>query len=219
MTELDLSPWRMAAVALCEYACGYDHGRGKDDPVYREVCEGRDAGLARAHYSSCGDLGHWLAERLGVREKWVNRQSLGQYRVGMNVVELGYGCPISHDAPTGPEWPGPEPGDICEIWNGAAGQDAHVLVVLGQGSDANHLRTANYGSGGMSAAAFPGAKISDSSFSRHADGWYVGTRRLRRVIKLADLVRMSTAYPDLTGARLAGEVIDAVKYAKWTDGP
>jgi len=71
----------------------------------------------------------------------------------------------------------------------------------------------------MSASAYPGAKISDSSFTHHADGWYIGTRRLRRIIKLADLVKLSTVPPDLTGAKLSGEVIDAVKAAKWTDGP
>jgi len=215
----ELQPWADAAVALCEYACGYEHGRSKDDPVYQDVCEGRDAGMMRAHYSSCGDLGHWLAERLGVRESWVNRHSLGHYHVGMNVAELGLGCPISHDAPTGPEWVGPEAGDICEIWNGTVGQDAHVLVALGHGSDGNHLRTANYGAGGMNASAIMGAKISDSTFSHHPDGWYVGTRRLRRIIKLADLVRAATAPPDLTGAKLTGETIDAVKAAQWTDTP
>ena len=40
--ELTLDVWRAAAVALCEYACGYEAGRSKDDPVYREVTEGRD---------------------------------------------------------------------------------------------------------------------------------------------------------------------------------
>lgn len=219
MTERDPEPWRMAAVVLAEYACGYEHGRSKDDPVYLEVCEHRDTGMLRAHYSSCGDLGHWLAERLGVRESWVNRQSLGHYRVGMNVALLGFGCPASHDAPTGPDWTGPQPGDICEIWNTSTGYDAHVFVALGPGSDLNHLRTANYGAGGMSAASFPGAKISDSAFTHHPDGWYVGTRKLHRIISLADLAQLSKVPPDLTGAKSPGEVIDAVHAAKWTDGP
>jgi len=215
----DIGPWRDCAVALCEYACGYEHGRSKDEAVYQEVCEGRDVGMMRVHYSSCGDLGHWLAERLGVREKWVNRQSLGHYHVGMNVAELGLGCPISHDAPTDPEWSGPEAGDICEIWNGSLGQDAHVFVVLGPGSDAQHLRTANYGAGGMSSSNLPGALIANSKFEHRPGGWYVGSRRLHRIIKLSDLVSLSTVPPDLTGAKLTGEVIDAVKAAKWTDQP
>ncbi len=215
----DLSPWRDCAVALCEYACGYERGRGKSDGVYQEVCEGRDVGMMRVHYSSCGDLGHWLCERLGVRAQWVNRESLGHYHVGMNVTELGLGCPISKNAPTAADWSGPEIGDICEIWNGTMGQDAHVFVVLGPGSDAHHLRTANYGAGGMSSAEWPGCRISDSSFTHHADGWYVGTRRLHRILPLAELVSLSTALPDLTGAKLTGEIIDAVKAAKWTDQP
>lgn len=215
----DLSPWQAAAVALCEYACGYEHARSKDDPVYQEVCEGRDVGQMREDYSSCGDLGHWLAERLGVRAPWVNRQSLGLWRRGLNVYLLGLGCPISHDAPTGPEWAGPEAGDTCEIWNLPLGSDAHVFVALGPGSDAQHIRTANYGAGGMSASAFPGAKISDSLFTHHPDGWYVGARRLRRIIKLADLIQARAAPPNLAGAKLTGEVIDAVNAAQWTDAP
>ncbi len=206
----DLFLWRDAAVALCEYACGYEVGRSKDDPVYQDVCEHRDAGAARAHYSSCGDLGHWLAERLGVRDGWVNRASLGHYRVGMNVVNLGFGCPLSCEAPTGPEWAGPEAGDICEIWNLPMGTDAHVFVALGPGADAQHIRTANYGAGGMSAAALPGSKISNSEFTHHSNGWRIGSRKVHRILRLADLVAAVTAPPDLTGARVTGELADAL---------
>ncbi len=206
----DLSVWQDAAIALCEHACGAPHGIGKDDAPYPEVTEGRDVGMTRAHYSSCGDLPHWLLERLGVREKWVNRQSLGHYHVGLNIVELGLGCPISHAAPTEADWPGPGTGDICEIWNGAKGKDAHVFVCLGPGSDADHLRTANYGMGGMSAAAAPGAGISDSRLTHNPNGWYVGSRKLQRIIRFADAVTLSTAPPDLTGAKVAGELVDAL---------
>lgn len=206
----DLSVWQDAAVALCEYACGAPHGLSKDTPPYPEVTEGRDIGMSRARYSSCGDLPHWLLERLGLREAWINRHSLGHYHVGLNIAELGLGCPISHAAPTDPAWPGPGVGDICEIWNGIKGQDAHVFVVLGPGSDAQHLRTANYGMGGMSAAASPGAGISDSHFTHNANGWYVGSRKLQRIIRFADAVALATAVPDLTGAKVSGEILDAL---------
>lgn len=210
----DTSLHRDAAVALSEYACGYDKGRSKDDPVYAEVTEGRDVGAWRQHYSSCGDQGHWLLQRLGLREAWLNRASLGHYRVGLNVAELGLSCPIAHAPPADTAWR-PEPGDICEIWN--TGTDAHVFVCLGTGSDDGHIRTGNYGAGGMSAAAWPGANIADSPFVRYADGWYVGLahpRKLQRVIRIADAVPLITAQIDLTGAQVTGELIEALN-AKW----
>lgn len=212
----DIGAWQIAAVALCEFACGWDKGRGKDEPEYLAVVEHRDIPPNRAHYSSCGDQGHWLLERIGVREKWLNRASLGQYRVGMNVSLLGLACPIAHAPPTDPSW-APSPGDICEIWN--TGNDAHVFVVLDK-SDPGHIRTANFGAGGMSAASHPGAVIAQSPFVRSGNGWLVGAahpRRLQRVIKLADAVALSKVQPDFTGALLTGEVIDALK-AKW-DAP
>jgi hypothetical protein len=202
--------WQMAAIELCRFACNGDSGRGKDDPVYRDVTEGRDGPgpLQRREYSSCGDLPHWMLERLGIREKWVNRESLNQYHVGMNIVELGYGCPISHAAPTAADWAGPGPGDICEIWNGAQGQDAHVFVCLGPSDKVDgKLLTANYGAGGMSEALWPGARLSNSSFTHTEVGWYIGTRKLQRIIRLADYVPLITAQPDLTGAAIDGQAI------------
>lgn len=213
----DISLWQMAAVALCEFACGYEHGRGKDEPAYREVTEGRDVGMMRAHYSSCGDQGHWLLQRLGLAERWLNRSSLNQYGVGLNIARLGLGCPISHVAPTSADWAGPQPGDICLIWNSASGSDAHCFVCLGPGSDAGHIRTANYGAGGMSSAAFPGANIANSPFVHREDGWYVGLahpRKLQRTIKLGDAIALRKHQPNLTGAKLTGEVIDALG-ARW----
>lgn len=212
-TSVDLSVWRQAAVALCRYACGDDKGRGKDDLVYREVTEGRDGpgDLQRAAYSSCGDLAHWLLERLGVREKWVNRQSLGHYQIGSNVYDLGLGCSVSHPAPTASDWAGPEVGDICEIWNASKGQDAHVFVMLGSSEKAGgKLLTANFGAGGCSTALWPGARLSDSSLQHTAAGWYVGSRKMQRIIRLADYVQHITAQPNLTGAELPGEVTDAL---------
>lgn len=213
MAELYL--WQQAAVALAEYACGYDVGRGKDEPVYQEVAEHRDVKPMREHYSSCGDLGHWLLERLGLRERWLNRASLGQYRQGMNVAELGLLCPIAHPPPSDPHW-APNPGDVCEIWN--TGTDAHVFVVL-DGSTPGHLRTANYGAGGMKAAPWPGANIVQSPFVRMVNGWMVGAahpRKIQRVIRLVDAAALATAQPNLTGARVTGELIDALG-ARWSE--
>lgn len=209
----DLSLWRTAAVALCEYACGYAQGRDKDDPVYLEVVEHRDVPPDRAHYSSCGDQAWWLLYRLGLRKPWMNRKANGTYAPGMNVADLT-GCPVHIVGPTAPNY-APLPGDILEIWSAADTHDAHVCISLGL-TDPGHLRTANYGAGGMNAAASPGANIAQSPYLHTPNGWLIGTskRRLQRVIPLANVVPLLTVAPDLTGARVAGEVIDALQ-ATW----
>lgn len=207
----DISLWQMAAVALCEDACGYSAGLSKTAPKYLEVVERRDLPAIYTRYSSCGDLGNWLLERLGLTEKWLNRATLGHYVTGANVARLGLGCPIAHAPPSDPNYK-PGPGDICEVWN--TGYDAHVFVCLGPGSDERHIRTANYGASGMSAASFPGANIADSQFLKRADGWHVGLshpRKLQRVIKLADAIALAKVPPNLAGARLPGEVLDALQ--------
>lgn len=223
--------------AICAQAyrlCGVDNGmapppggviNGLDKlaALYIETTERRDGPTAaqRATYSSCGDLCHRIAELIGVRAPWVNRASLGQYQVGMNIARL--------------ERPGSVPivpvpaGSICLIWNHASGGDAHAFVALGPGSDAVHLRTANYGAGGMSSATKPGCSIADSPFvaemrdvtdpaSRavlgHAPtGRYLvgGSRRvLRFVVTPEQLSRLITARINLTGCQVTGELVDAL---------
>lgn len=195
---MNVGALRFAAVALAEYACGRA-GRSKDDPVYTEVTEGRDSPPNRRSYSSCGDLGHWLLYRLGCREKWVNREAApGGYRSTLNVSLLA----AHGEAPGGSEWE-PAPGDVLIIANQwPSGKDAHVCVWLGDG------RVANYGAGGMSAAATPGANVTTPALSYHGGGWHLGTRRVQRYVSLERVPL--TAKPDLSGAELTGEVIDAL---------
>lgn len=220
MIEIELYPWQACAVALCEHACGYEHGRDKGESVYIEVTEHRDGpGLKqREGYSSCGDLAWWLLYRLGLRKPWMNRAANSTYNIGMNVADLT-GCPVVESGPFSSDY-SPQPGDILEIWNSPTTRDAHVCVVLAPAKD-GILRTANYGAGGMNASLHPGANIADSAYVRSGDHWLIGKqkRRLQRVIPLAAMVPLFTALPDLTGAKLPGEIIDAVKAAKWTDGP
>jgi hypothetical protein len=208
VTHAALDIWANAADALCGYACGWDDGRGKDDPVYAAVTEGRDVPPNRAHYSSCGDLAHWLLERLGVREPWVNRASLGHYVVGANVWELA-SCPV-HIVP-GQDYM-PAPGDILEIWNTPIGSDAHVCVALSVPVE-GQIRLANYGVGGMLAVAWPGAHIADSPWRPSTAGHYIGTRRLQRVVQLASIIPLSSAPVDLSGAIVTPELTAALKGA------
>lgn len=209
----DMSLWQMAAVGLVEFACGTSsEGRDKDDPVYQQVVEGRDVAPYRAKYSSCGDLAWWLLWRLGLDLPWMNRAANRTYNVGMNVSDLA-GCPIHISSPFLADW-APEPGDILEIWNTASGSDAHVCVYLGPSSTPGHARIGNYGAGGMNAAAWPGANISDTALTWTGGAWILGHRKVQRQIRLADAVRLATKPPDLTGASFTGELLDAL-HAKW----
>lgn len=212
MPDLTLDVWRAAAVALCEHACGGVTGRSKDDPVYKGVTEDRDGpGPAqRAKYSSCGDLAHWLYSRLGIREAWINRTSdgvFGLWTPGANVSLLwGKNCPIDQVPPDDPKWV-PDPGDVVLIWN--TGFDAHVMVSLGL--DGGSLRTANYGAGGMSPLASPGARIASKPLT-HAHGRpFYGTRQIQRYLPLAEAIKRISVKPDLTGAALNGEQVDAIE--------
>jgi len=209
--DLTLDVWRAAAVALCEHACGRDVGRTKDDAVYLEVTEKRDGPgpEQRRRYSSCGDLAHWLYKRLGVREEWLNRTddgAFGPWRPGANISRLwGGACPFDQVPPNDAAWM-PEAGDVVLIWN--TGVDAHVMVALGR--DGPALRTANYGAGGMSPLASPGAKIASKVLTFQHGKHFYGSRQVQRYLPLEAAVRRISVAPDLSGAELPGEDIDAI---------
>lgn len=209
---LTIDVWRSAAVALCEHACGYDAGRAKDDPVYVEVTEGRDGPgpKQREKYSSCGDLAHWLYKRLGIREPFINRTDdgvNGPWKAGENVARLwGGACPFDRVPPADLAWM-PKPGDVLLVWN--TGFDAHVMVALG--IEGTKLRTANYGAGGMSAGLSPGARIGAAFVTRQAGRTFYGARQIQRYLPLSEAVKHITAPPDLRGAALTGEEVDAIE--------
>ncbi|HEY3498137.1 MAG TPA: hypothetical protein VGK73_25740 [Polyangiaceae bacterium] len=209
--DLTLDVWRTAVVALCEYACGYEAGRSKDDPVYVEVTEERDGPgpQQRASYSSCGDLAHWLYKRLGIRQEWINRtddDAFGPWKASVNVTRLwGGACPFDEVPPAKADWM-PDPGDVVLIWN--TGKDAHVMVALGR--EGSSLRTANYGAGGMSAAVSPGARIASKEVTYRNGKPFYGEKQIQRYLPLSAAVRHISVAPDLTGARLAGEQLDAI---------
>lgn len=211
--ELTLDVWRAAAVALCEYACGYTAGRSKDDPIYVAITEGRDGPGPehRARYSSCGDLAHWLYTRLGIRAPWLNRNdddSFGPWKPGQNITRLwGTACPFDQVPSSDPSWL-PEAGDVVLIWN--TGVDAHVMVSLGR--DGAGLRTANYGAGGMSPLPFPGAKIASKPVTVHHGKPFYGTRQIQRYLPLSLAVQHIRVKPNLEGAKLTGEQFDALEH-------
>lgn len=221
MTKPTLDVWQRAAIALDEYACGYSAGRGKDDPVYVQVTEGRDFGAMRAHYSSCGDRAHWRLDRLGVRTSWVNRRP--SYRIGQNISLLhAHG---THALPGSFEF---QVGDELIVFNNPTGSDAHSCSLLTveqrlttpAGPAGTFVTTANYGAGGMQSGAWPGARIGVGQLVWEPLAlmgyWRLGTRRVQSVLRLIDLVKVVTAQPNLDGAAMTGEDLDALELT-WND--
>lgn len=153
----DINIVRSAAVALARYAVDDDRGRRTGDPVHDEVTEGRRAAYERAYaagaawarnmpagYSSCGDLAHWLLDRLGCRdERVINRtDDAGQipWRAGVNVSRLRW-APWYVSAS---EHGLPEIGDVIHVMTpGVIGSD-HVAVLVEQTSRDQWV-TADYG--------------------------------------------------------------------------
>lgn len=211
-----------AAVPAGGVVAGFD----KLAPKYIATTEGRDGPGPdqRKAYSSCGDQLHRILELIGVRnEPWVNRKSLGHYTVGANIQRLEPGpCPIAKTPPRDTAYC-PPAGSLCLIWT--SGYDAHAFVVLGPGSDPNHILTANYGAGGMSSATAPGANVADSPWTlekvpattpgappkptgRHLIG---GSRRvLQSVITPEAIVPYISAQIDLSGVTLSAALQDGV---------
>lgn len=212
---LTFDVWQRAAIALCEYACGYAVGRSKDDVIYKEVTENRDGPgpEQRKRYSSCGDLAHWFYRRLGIRETWVNRTDdnmYGPWKPGANVTQLwGSACPFDQVPPNDPNWL-PGPGDVVLIWN--TGNDAHVMVSLGV-DETGQFRTANFGAGGMSPSASPGSKINSTTKVTWKDGKpFYGSRQIQRYLPLSEAIKHVTVKPDLSGElKLTGEDVDAIE--------
>jgi hypothetical protein len=197
--------WRTGIASLAKWACGYDKGRGKLDPVYVEVTEGRDKKGGWASYSSCADLGHFLANR---SSDSVN----GPWKPVVNVSCLG-----TPSEPVTTHYL-PEPGDIWIMSNHPwpTGNDYHVCVYVGANAakHGEHI-TANYGAGGMSNSEFPGAKLASHMLATDGAGLIYGAKRVSRVITVSNLVARSTAAPDFSGpdydADFTGEVQDALE--------
>jgi hypothetical protein len=218
---VDLELWRIGIAELAKWACGYGKGRGKLDPVYVQWTEGRDRKQDWKFYSSCADLGHGIAERVGVEERWVNREHDdvgGPWEPVKNVGKLG----IPSEPVTGSYIAGL--GDIWILSNfpWPRGGDHHVCVYLGPNPDVHgeHL-TANYGAGGLSKSEFPGAKISSKVLATDGAGLIYGSKRVCRVVTVPNLVARATRKPDFSGpeewsATWTGEVKDALESAHGT---
>jgi len=109
----------------------------------------------------------------------------------------------------------PSPGDELLIWN--TGYDAHSLSIVSY--DGARAQTANYGTSGMSAAVFPGAKLASAPLVFKSGHWWYGegvrAKQVMRVLRLVDIIETLTAKADLSGPEhtdsFTGEMRDFVE--------
>lgn len=210
----DLPAARQYARALARWACGGKAGRGKLDPVYVDVTQGRDYRANWAHYSSCGDLLHWLAWEFGVREEWVNRDDTASGR------HWTFGTPANggrdnistlqgRKGHPGPAivTPGgylPEAGDFLLCWHDD-GSGVHVRVA-GNATD-GVLETFDFGAGGMSNSERPGAACNHLRLVTNGGKLLLETlpdasKRVQKVVPLSVLIAQSDALPSMTGEEI-----------------
>lgn len=196
----DLPAARRYARALARFACGGSKGRGKLDPVYVDVTQGRDSRPNWAHYSSCGDLLHWVSWTFGVRSEWVNRDDAATERKWTfgprdNISTL-QGRP-GHPGP-GIVTPAdylPEAGDFLLCWDDGG---AHVHVRVAGNTDSGMVETFDYGAGGMSASEFPGATCNRSTLIADNGKLFLDSpgrprRRVQKVVQLTEIISQSSA--------------------------
>ena len=198
---IDESLTRALAKQLLTYACNGDQCRPeKGDDIYGAITENRDCG---SKYSSCGDLGHWLLYRLGVRLGMVNRKENLGWGMGQNVSKLAW-CSYSKVPTRDSTF---DCGDIIIIWSKPDGVDAHVMCVL-EDRNTNGTReivTANYGQ--------PGGKIFSSkvTYSKfgNTEHMMIGQRTIQRWVPLMSV---------LAGAKKESKLEDAEDVTRADDG-
>lgn len=222
--------YRAASVAFDTWACNGTVGRAKIDPVYQMVVEGRDVPATYKGYSSCADRAHAKLFRFGCRAKFVNREERTplprDWHIGANISNLhdvNQGSPClfrsdkhGHKSAAQPDagWE-PSVGDELLTWN--EGNDAHSAAIVS--FDGSRAVTANYGSSGMSAAVFPGAKFGNPPLTFKAGHWWLGEgvhqKQVMRVLRLVDYIETLTAKANLDGipfdSEYTGEVRDFIE--------
>ena len=203
MTPEYLEAARRYARAKARFACGGSKGRGKLDPVYVDVTQGRDFKGNWEKYSSCGDLLHWHAEEMGVDEPWINRDGHGRKwefigsKGNIGKLQAPHGPAIA--TPVGYL---PEAGDYLMCWNTGNG-DVHVRIA-GNTKD-GILETFDFGAGGMTNTEFPGASCGQIKLitnGGHLDGQSLRTKaikRIQKVIPLPVILALSKNIPQLSG--------------------
>jgi hypothetical protein len=184
ITGEEIDALRALVPAALDWAC-VGGPRNEDHPHYAAVTEHRDKGKARARYSSCADLAHWLFFHLGCRQAWINRDEhrsgdMGRpgFDFGPNVSRLAFSAeaccrPLTAALEL-------EAGDVLIVWNDPKGTDAHVMVVYSFEPTSQRLVCAEFG--------LPGANIQDRTLHRRNGQWFVGARAIQRWLPLAAVI-------------------------------
>ncbi len=204
----DVTAARRYIRALARFWCGGTKGRGKLDPVYVQVTQGRDPKHNWINWSSCGELPQAIAEHMGVEQPWLNRSP--HWRDGRNLLDF-YDVKHVPSAParTPPVGYLPEAGDFGFIW--LTGGDAHTFV-FGDQLDAGHIETFNYGAGGMQPIEFPGAHQSASPLHSEGGQLCVGRRVLHKVLTVPMLL---TCIEPGRLPPMSGDVLDELEARPW----
>lgn len=196
---------RVEAMRWCEIAVDSNSGVTVSSPIYKAVTENRDPG---PDYSSCADLAHWMLFRMGVRSKWINRKEHLGWKSGMNVSLLAYTCPASRPPRQGEIL---HRGDIMIVWTKPKGQDAHVDVVEAFDPDTKHVQSWDYGQAALNpdtwnASMTEGCRRENKLYADAEHNWWVGSRKLQRVIPLMEV---------LAHCQTAGELVAAEDFDAW----
>lgn len=194
--------YRSLVDSFAEIAVNGSTGRIREDPVAQAVTEGHGG-------SSCGFLIHWIAEMIGIRERWVNRESVSHYRQGENLSLLfgatwgAYGPKCARRVRPGQLF---KHADFLILENPQHANDDHVCVCA-KDFDGDTLLSWDYGQRGA------GGKPEDGRFCERAmmqvasGKWQApGGKQIWAYISIPELVEE---------ARENGKLVDPYEPSEW----
>lgn len=178
----DETSLRTRAVALALHAVNGDAGCVRGDPIFEEVTEGR---YWWPGYQGCGDLPHWMLDRLGYRDEHiVNRNDdhgVVPWQVGANLRRLVYRTQSAFVWALKGSKRRPKPGDILYV---ALAEHVCVLEALDEAKGT--ATVLEYGEWDAKKGK-PAARRAVHPFRVRNGTLFVGTRVLRGWVDLAKL--------------------------------
>jgi hypothetical protein len=183
---------RDLARRLLDFAGAGPVGRSQDDPVYKQVTEGRE--LAGQHFgTSCGELPHWLLYRLGVRSAFINRNEAHGWRPGVNIWNLA-GLPLARECQPHDRY---LCGDIVFIWEKHDTTDAHAMCVIEHTLPDQVLLVAEYGQPGGKLATHQLRPNVDMASGHPRPALFCGGRALQRWVPLMSVLQYAADHGEL----------------------
>lgn len=190
----DLLALQEKAVVTLLYASDNDKGRLNTDPVVKnEITEGRIKLIK--NYSCCADVAHWSYQQMGFDHPHINRQSLGHYTIGYNIVRLGQLATEFGEHPKGttitmrlPPTTVFMPGDVFVVWSRQDTWDSHAICVVSDTTDETGKRTITTVEGGQAAPKV--IRKYDHVPTITQDAIMIGKRTARYVIRFDQMVKL-----------------------------